>query len=91
MKLIFCLEINIKVFYKLVLSFLTCIIKHDQNFQNGKFAITLQYDFMPLYVKHAFKVNPHSIVAWISRNSCLETGKISEVEVTATGLQPTAM
>ena len=35
-----------------------------------------------------FRVNPHSIVAWMSRNSLLETGAISEV-VTGTGLEPT--
>ena len=32
-----------------------------------------------------FRVNPHSTV---SRNSLLETGTISEVQVTATGLEP---
>ena len=35
-----------------------------------------------------FKVNPHSIVAWMSRNLLLEAGAKSEVEVTATGLEP---
>ena len=34
-------------------------------------------------------VNPHSIVAWMSRNSLLKTGAKSEVQVTATGLEPT--
>ena len=32
-----------------------------------------------------FRVNPHSIVAWMSRNSLLEAGAKSEGEVTATG------
>ena len=32
-----------------------------------------------------FRVNPHSIVAWMSRNSLLEVGAKSEVQVTATG------
>ena len=32
------------------------------------------------------RVNLHSIVAWMSRNS--EAGVKSEVEVTATGLEP---
>ena len=36
-----------------------------------------------------FRVNPHSIFAWMSRNSLLETGVISEVWVTAKGLEPT--
>ena len=31
-----------------------------------------------------FRVNPHSIVAWMSRNSLLEAGAKSEGEVTAT-------
>ena len=35
-----------------------------------------------------FRVNPHSIVAWISRNSLLEAGAKSEGEVTGTGLEP---
>ena len=30
-----------------------------------------------------FRVNPHSIVAWMSRNSLLETGTISEVLLTS--------
>ena len=34
-----------------------------------------------------FKVNPNSVVAWMSKNSLLETGAISEV--TAPGLEPT--
>ena len=34
-----------------------------------------------------FRVNPHSIVAWLSRNSLLETGAISEVDLTR--LEPT--
>ena len=37
-----------------------------------------------------FQVNPHSLFARMSRNSLLETGAISEVEVTAMGLEPTA-
>ena len=35
-----------------------------------------------------FRVNLQSIAASISRNSLLETGVISEVEVTATGFEP---
>ena len=34
------------------------------------------------------RVNPHSIVASMSRNSLLEAGAKSEGEVTATGLEP---
>ena len=36
-----------------------------------------------------FRVNLHSIVAWMSRNSLLKTGAISEVYVTATWIEPT--
>ena len=35
-----------------------------------------------------FRVNPHSIVARMSRNALLEAGAKSEGEVTATGLEP---
>ena len=35
-----------------------------------------------------FRVNPHSIVVWMSRNSLLEAGTKSEVSVTATGIEP---
>ena len=34
-------------------------------------------------------MNPHSILSWMSRNSLLKTGAISEVEVTATELEST--
>ena len=36
-----------------------------------------------------FRVNLYSIVVWMSRNSLFETGAISQVSVTATGLEPT--
>ena len=36
-----------------------------------------------------FKVNPHSIFTWMSRNSLLEPGEICEVEVTTTRHEPT--
>ena len=37
-----------------------------------------------------FRVNPHYILAWMSRNYLLEAGAKSEVYVTATGLNITA-
>ena len=37
----------------------------------------------------SFRVNLHSVVARMSRNSFPETGAISEVYVTATGFEPT--
>ena len=41
--MIFCLKINMKVFYKLVVLFLLIIARHAQITQNGKFVISLQY------------------------------------------------
>ena len=35
-----------------------------------------------------FRVNPHFIVPWMSRNSLLQSGAKSEAEVTATELEP---
>ena len=55
-KLIFYLQINIKVVYKLIVSLSECIDRHAQSTQNNKFAISLQYlrenvkdevDFLP--------------------------------------------
>ena len=43
MKVIFGMKINIKVFYKLIPSFLVVVARHDQSTQNNKFAISLQY------------------------------------------------
>ena len=37
-----------------------------------------------------FRVNPHSMVAWMLGNSMLKTSAKSEVEVTAAGLQTAA-
>ena len=43
MKLIFCLQINTKVFYKVIVSLWMCVARHAQSNQNNKFAISLQY------------------------------------------------
>ena len=40
MKFIFGIQINMEVFYKLILSFWVCVTKHAQSTQNNKF---LQY------------------------------------------------
>ena len=37
------MKINIKVFYKLVVSLLLVIARHAQSTQNSKFVISLQY------------------------------------------------
>ena len=38
MKFIFGMQINIKVFYKLILSFWVCVARHAQSTQNKKYA-----------------------------------------------------
>ena len=43
MKFIFGMGINIKVFYKFILSFWVCVARYAQSIQNNKFAISLQY------------------------------------------------
>ena len=43
MKLICYRKVNIRVVYKLILSFLVFVARHAQSTQNNKFAISLQY------------------------------------------------
>ena len=40
--MIFCMKINIKVFYKLVVLFLLVTAEHAQSTQNSKFVISLK-------------------------------------------------
>ena len=56
MRLIFCLQINTKIFYELIVSLWLCVVRHAQSTQNNIFAISLQYlkenvkdevDFLP--------------------------------------------
>ena len=42
-ELTFGIEINIKVSYKLILSFLVGLARHAQSTQDNRFAISLQY------------------------------------------------
>ena len=44
--------------------------------------------YVPVMSRTHFKVNPDSIVAWMSRNSLLEVAAEYEVELTAVGLEP---
>ena len=39
----FCMLINIKVFYKVKLSLMMCMIKHSQSTYSNKLPVTLQY------------------------------------------------
>ena len=43
MKFTFGIQINMVVFYKLILSFWMCVTRHSQNTQSNIFAISLQY------------------------------------------------
>ena len=43
MKLIFCLQLNIKGFFKLILSFYVRVARHAHITQSNKVAISLQY------------------------------------------------
>ena len=43
MKMIFCLQINTKVFYKLLVLLWVSIARHAQSIQNNKITISLQY------------------------------------------------
>ena len=39
----FCLQINMNVFYELILSLWLCVARHAQNTQSNKFTISLQH------------------------------------------------
>ena len=66
MKLIYYLQINTKIFYKLIVSLWLCMVRHAQSTQNNNFIISLQYlkqnvkdgvDFSVLiFFKRFFKV-----------------------------------
>ena len=43
MKLTFCLQIKIKVFCKITVSFWVCVTRNAQSTQNNRFTISLQY------------------------------------------------
>ena len=43
MKLIFCVQINVKGFFNLILSFWVCMARHAKITKNNKFSISLQY------------------------------------------------
>ena len=42
-KLIFCLQLNAKIFYNLIVSLWVCLARHAQSTQTNKFAIFLWY------------------------------------------------
>ena len=56
MKLIFCLRINVEVFFKLIVSLLVCVARHTESTENNKLVISMQHlkqiendevDFLP--------------------------------------------
>ena len=50
-----------------------------EKFERNNVAIALNWLFVFIMSPTRVRVNPLSIVAWMSRNSLLETGTISEV------------
>ena len=65
LKLIFCLQINIKGFFKLILSFRAFVASHAQITLGNKFAISLQcvkkeasdkVDFLHISMKVSYKL-----------------------------------
>ena len=50
-----------------------------QSFGNSGDNTYIPWLYVLIMSRTRFRVNPHSIVAWMSSNSLLETGAISEV------------
>ena len=48
MKFIFCMQINTKVFYKMILSLWVCVSRQVQSTKNNQFTISLQYKMLKL-------------------------------------------
>ena len=69
MKLILCLQVNTKVFYKMIVSLLVCLAKHAQSTQNNKLAISLQY----------LKENMKDEVDFLSADKCWRFFQIDTV------------
>ena len=73
-KLIFCLQISAKIFYKMIVSLWVCIARHAQSTRNYKFTISSQYfkknakdevDFCLLIIVKSFiKVIHHFRCVW---------------------------
>ena len=83
MKLISCLLINAKVFYKLIVSRWVCVDRHAQSTQNNKCAISLQYlmenveeevDFLPAD-KHQRFLQIDTIILGVYRHTYLNYPK----------------
>ena len=75
-KLIFCMQIIMKVSYKLLLWFLIGMVKHSQSYQNSKFPMSLQYrikngkvDFL-LAEKHQRFLQTDTIILGLCGQAC---------------------
>ena len=78
MKFIFGMQINIEIFYRLILSFRVCVARHAQITRNNKFAMSLQYlkenvkdevDFLPAD-KHQSVLQIHTIILGVGGQAC---------------------
>ena len=78
MKCIFGMQINIEVFYKLILSFWVCVARHAQSTQNNKFSKSLEnckknvkdeVDFKPAY-KHQRIIQVDTIILGLCGQAC---------------------
>ena len=79
MELIFCLEINIKVFYKIIVSLWVYVDRHAQSNQNNRFTISLQYvkenvknkvDFLPADKRRRF-LQSDTVILGVCGQGCL--------------------
>ena len=65
-KCIFIMQTNIEVFYKLILSFWVCVVRHSQSTQNKKFAYLCKISRKALWVKLIFlPANKHKSFLWV--------------------------
>ena len=79
MKLVFCQQINVNGFFKLLLSFLVCVSRHAQITQNNKFAISFQYVKKELGDKVDFlHVDKHESLLQIDSEILMEMVKHSQ-------------
>ena len=57
-QVVFCLQINTKAFFKMIVSLWVCVVRHVQSIEKNKFTISLEYlkqnvkdefDFLPAH------------------------------------------
>ena len=74
MKCIFGMQINIKVFYKLILSFWDCVTRHAQGTQISPEKHWDEIDFLPAD-KHECFLQADSITLGVCSQACLKYPK----------------